>query len=164
MKFTGTLHTIKIDVNDYRERLDKYMKDILVSVVEFWLSVTALGPVPVWSGASRATFTHVALGAGITLPIFPAAPIDRIDQGVEQSAGNVVADPGRGTYYFEYYTSLPWLNVNERYDATLWGFHLINPGPYEFCRKGQEAFLMFAEQVSLPGVCSSVTVSPIRVE
>ena len=62
-----------------------------------------------------------------------------------------------------YTTSLPWLIINEYFDATQWGFHLKKPGPYDFQAKGLAAFLKFAEKVRLPDPFSCLKFAQIKV-
>ena len=51
-------------------------------------------PVPVWSGASRASFLKLASAAKTTIQINPIAP-SRIPLGIETSVGEVIALPGK---------------------------------------------------------------------
>lgn len=160
MKFNGTFRAPRIDLAKYRAVLDKYLRDKIGHAIEAWLEATVIAEVPVWSGASRATFVQLANHIRYTVPITPVAP-SREGQGLAQSIGKLETKDGR--YVFTYQTTLPWLCINEYFDATQWGFHLKKPGPYEFQAKGQEAFRQVAEGVRLPNPFDSLKVTKIKV-
>jgi hypothetical protein len=149
MRFTGTLVAPRIDMAKYRSVLDKHLRETIAQAIMDWLETTVLAEVPVWSGASRATFLALARSIEYNIPIFPVAP-SRVDRGMSESSGSLEADATKGRYVFQYQTTLPWLIINEYFDATQWGFHLKKPGPYDFQKKGQAAFRKFAEAVRLP--------------
>ena len=90
MKFTGNLRAPRIDLAKYRAVLDKYLKDKLGQAIEAWLEATVIAEVPVWSGASRATFVQLANHIRYTVPITPVAP-SREGQGIAQSVGKLDA-------------------------------------------------------------------------
>ena len=103
--------------------------------------------IPIWSGASVATFSKLASKVGLGMSINTAgdAP-DRIRLGEENSEATFTPDRDSGIYSFSYVTTLPHLIVNEYHDATQWGFNLKHPGPYHFQEKGQEAFRDYFER------------------
>ena len=139
MKFTGTLVAPRIDLAKYRKALDKHLRETIAQALMEWLEATVLAEVPVWSGASRATFLQLARNIEYNIPIFPVAP-SRVGRGMSESNGSLETDEAKGRYVFKYQTTLPWLIINEYFDATQWGFHLKKPGPYDFQSKGQAAF------------------------
>jgi len=149
MKFTGTLRAPRIDLDKYRRLLDTKLREAIAQAIFEWLEATVLAEVPVWSGASRATFLALARNIEYDIPISPVAP-SRLGQGMSASSGSLEADAMKGRYVFHYSTTLPWLCINEVADATQWGFHLKKPGPYDFQKKGAAAFRRFAENVRLP--------------
>ncbi len=149
MKFTGTLRAPRIDLDKYRRVLDKQLREDIAQAIMQWLEATVLAEVPVWSGASRATFLALARNIEYNIPISPVAP-SRVGRGMAESSGSLETDAMKGRYVFQYQTTLPWLIVNEYFDATQWGFHLKKPGPYDFQKKGEAAFRSFAENVRLP--------------
>jgi len=166
MKFTAQFSTARIDVSAYRNTLDVHMKDAIAHGLMEWLEAV-LAEIPVWSGASRATFVKLAQQISYNLPVAPAAVkaahglfterIDRTWMGVAQSGGKLTADKATGEYTFTYSTTLPWLIWNEYHNAnvdpdpTLF-YRLLEPGPYNFQVTGARAFLRFAEDVDLPPV------------
>jgi hypothetical protein len=127
-----------------------------------WLETTVLAEVPVWSGASRATFLALARNIEYSIPIAPVSP-SRIGEGIAAGSGVMETNAGSGRYVFRYGTTLPWLIVNELNDATQWGFHLRKPGPYDFQEKGRAAFQRFAEKVRLPSPFAYLTAKQIKV-
>jgi hypothetical protein len=148
MKFTARFATPRLDTSTYRTALDSAMREVLSQAVMEWLA-RVLDEVPVWSGASRATFLKLANTIGTAVPIVPVVP-SRIDMGYAASNGKLNINEPPGQYTFTYDSELFHLFINEYYDATQWGFHLKKPGPYHFQAKGQIAFINFAKGVYLP--------------
>ena len=162
MKFTGTLVAPRIDLAKYRKALDKHLRETIAQALMEWLEATVLAEVPVWSGASRATFLQLARNIEYNIPIFPVAP-SRVGRGLSESNGSLETDEVKGRYVFKYQTTLPWLIINEYFDATQLGFHLKKPGPYDFQSKGRAAFQQFAETVSLPSPFDCLKSTKIKV-
>ena len=164
MKFTTQLSIPRINVSGYRSAVDEHMREVIAQAVSVWLEAVLM-EIPVWSGASRATFQKLAQGIGYNLPIGPAAVdaahglfnsrIDRTAIGRASGDGKVTTD--KGEYTFTYSTTLPWLiwnayhNANVDPDPSLFD-RLLEPGPYNFQVKGARAFLQFAANVDLPAV------------
>ncbi len=163
MKFKGQFSIPRIDVAAYRNALDAHMKGMIAQGLMEWLEAV-LAEIPVWSGASRATFVKLAQQINYDLPVEPAAVqavhglftsrIDRTVEGMSQSEGSLTANKETGEYTFTYSTTLPWLiwneyhNANVEPDPTLF-YRLLEPGPYQFQIIGARAFLRFAENVNL---------------
>ena len=155
MKFKCNYRRPKLDLSGYKKALDKYMRELLAQGLAAWLDAV-IAEVPLWSGASRATFIKVA--KEIDWPV--AAEGNRTGMGVAASTGKLVADIGKGSYMFTYGTTLPWLVWNEYHNAnidpdpTKWPppAKLHKPGPYNFQVKGMAAFLHVADTVELPYV------------
>ena len=72
MKFTAQFSMPRIDVAAYRSALDRHMSDMIAQALMTWLEAV-LAEIPVWSGASRATFVKLAQEIGFSLPVAPAA-------------------------------------------------------------------------------------------
>jgi len=155
MKFTGKLVAPRINLEAYKEALHKALEEALSQACDLWLNATVDATVPVWSGASRATFLHLANKLGRPIDIAPVVE-SRMGQGLAEGGAKWETDKEKGLYFFEYSTTLWWLIVNEYHDATQWGIHLKTPGPYMFQVKGQAAFKHFANQVELPSVVGSI--------
>lgn len=157
MKFTGVLRAPRIDIAAYRQEVGKVLMESLKDAAVEWLSVTA-GTIPQWSGASVATFIHLARAAGLSVQATPTGASNvpnRINLGLGHSEGGFNIDAINGKYSFFYSTSLPHLIWNEYNDAnsnpdpTLFS-KLIDPGPYNFQERGKLAFMRMAAGVRLP--------------
>jgi len=166
MKCKAKFQAPRIDLTAYKAKLQKHMTEEISYALSEWLRVvidkTAVGKMPVWSGASRATFLKLAREIeynGITIaPVVPS----REQQGENASTGELNANKkGDNRYTFTYSTNLPWLVTNENFNANLWGLHLHDPGPYQFQLAGIEAFEELAKDVHLLPV--TTTVKSIRV-
>jgi hypothetical protein len=130
--------------------------------------------VPVWSGASKATFTELAhqVGYPLSIGVSSTAP-DRIDLGLETGTATFETNPATGIYSFSYETTLPHLIVNEYCNANTFinpqtqrpYFHLLHPGPYHFQEKGQKAFRDYVAHdfECLPDWRQCITVQQISV-
>lgn len=155
MKFTGTLRAPRIDFQKFQRALhDELMEKLALAAFE-WLNATARN-IPQWSGASAATFLHLAREVGYSLPITQhgIAP-NRVSRGLQQSDGGFDINQERARYFFKYRTTLAHLIYNESHNANITPdptliSRLINPGPYHFQEKGRVAFLRVAADVRLP--------------
>lgn len=162
MKFTATLLAPRLNLSDYSAALHKYMQESISHAVSVWLEAVLL-EIPVWSGASQATFTKLAQAIGSNLPIAPSVPSR---EGIGSAASDGGLEIGKGRYVFYYSTSLPWLiwneynNANVNPDPTLF-YRVLKEGPYNFQMKGSLAFLRFASSVDLPPVAQHIR--PVKV-
>jgi hypothetical protein len=158
MHLTAKLQLPKLNLNRCKELLNRRLSEGLAQASRQWL-VTTAEIIPVWSGASKATFSPLASHAEYALLISPVVP-SRIELGLEHGTAQYEADKNTGLYSFTYLTTLPHLVVNEYYNANEFRdpitgeqtFHLKRPGPYHFQEKGREAFKRFmqTEFVGLP--------------
>jgi hypothetical protein len=152
MKFKGTLRSFKFDMSAYKQRLHEHLSDEIAHAAFVWLNAVLM-EIPVWSGASHATFLRLSREVGYQLSIQPKA-MSRVGYGQRMGDGEVTADPVKGRYSFLYETTLPHLiynefnNANIVPDSTLFA-KLKQPGPYYFQQRGLRAFLKHAEQVRL---------------
>ena len=167
MKFTHTYRFPRFNLGGYKQALDKSMREILAQGLMAWLEAV-VAEVPVWSGASRATFVKIASKIDASVPIGGGpAPTDRIGIGMAASTGEMTTDISSGLYVFTYGTSLPWLIWNEFHNAnidpdpTLFA-KLKRPGPYDFQVKGAAAFLHTTSSASLPAVAPFLQSRRIR--
>ena len=166
MKFTASLAVPTLDLAGYRKALHAHMQEALAQLIVTWLTAV-LEEIPVWSGASRATFIPLATRISYGVPVVPRV-ISRIGTGIASSAGDLEIDAEKGRYAFEYRTWLPWLVWNEYHNANvdpdpgLLG-KLLKPGPYNFQVKGYEAFKRLSQSVDLPAVAPHVTSTRIKV-
>jgi len=143
------------------------MKEMLAQGLMEWLQVVIV-EVPIWSGASRATFVKLAQHIDFSVPVSGGpAPVDRSGEGMAASKGEFEADINSGQYTFTYGTSLPWLIWNEYHNAnidpdpTLFA-KLKKPGPYDFQTKGAAAFIHMTRLIDLPRVAPYIRSIAIR--
>ncbi len=164
MKFTGALISIELDMADYRRRLHESLSEEITRAAIAWVE-TVLTEIPIWSGASWATFTRLSRAIGRTLTISPSV-ISRISYGQRHGDGALTADKQKVEYTFEYSTDLRWLVHNEYNapdsDPNVWG-KLRKPGPYHFQRIGLKVFEGMAKDVSLPSPWKSLKVTRHRI-
>jgi hypothetical protein len=163
MKFKAKYRAPRLDLARFKKALDREMTDLLTKAAAEWLHNTA-DTIPVWTGASRATFSVLASAAGYQLdPGFAVAPDSRVasaDFGA--GTGTFLADTKDGRYTFSYHSTLPHLYINENYDARPWGFRLTTPGPYHFEEKGAEAFKAYVAGIGMTGITAFVTSSRVK--
>jgi hypothetical protein len=155
MKFTAQFSVPRIDVSAYQKALDQHMTQAIAQALMVWLEAV-LAEIPVWSGASRATFTKLASAISYSIPISPTV-IDRTGTGQASGDGGMVMDKATGEYTFTYSTTLPWLIWNEYHNANVdpdpsLFYRVLKEGPYNFQVVGARAFLRFADNVDLPPV------------
>jgi hypothetical protein len=162
MHLTANFKAPTVNFAKFKASLHERLAEALAQAGMKYLMATA-ETLPVWSGASRATFTPLASYVGLVLSITPVAK-SRIALG--EGLGTATFDAGDtnpGLYTFSYETTLPHLIINEYHDATQWGFHLKNPGPYHFQGRGEQAFREFASELVLPGWGSILDWVQIKV-
>lgn len=152
MKFTAQFSIPRIDVMAYQQALDQHMTNTIAQALMVWLEAV-LAEIPVWSGASRATFTKLASAISYSIPIDPVA-VDRVGRGMASGDGEMVTDKAKGQYTFSYSTTLPWLIWNEYHNANVdpdlsLFYRVLKEGPYNFQVVGARAFLRFADNVDL---------------
>ena len=138
-----------------KNAIDKRVREATEEGARVWLK-TVLSIIPTWSGASRATFEALAQSVGFTVVYGPIrANKDRRSLGQGTGFGGVTRD-STGHYSFYYRTELRYLLFNEANVARVGvgGVFkgLINPTPYKFFEKGEQAFLAYAKTVRLPVV------------
>ena len=164
MKFKGTLKSFRIDLGRYQKKLHEHLSDEIAHVAFLWLNAV-LAEIPVWSGASHATFLQLSRSVGYQLAVQPAA-VNRVAYGQQHGSGEVTADAKGGVYGFHYETSLPHLLHNEfntpESDPNVF-YRLKRPGPYHFQEKGRKVFEDYAKEVRLPNPWQSLKVKSHKV-
>jgi hypothetical protein len=154
MKFKATFQTVRVDFSRYHRALQEALGDAIAQAAFQWLGATTAA-IPVWSGASLATFLPLASATGFSLSVSPVSFKDRISLGLRNASGSITADASTGKFEFEYSTTLEHLiynefnNANITPDPSLFA-RLLTPGPYHFQEKGQEAFRKAVQDVRLP--------------
>lgn len=166
MKFRIRLQTATIEMDQYLLRMDKILTKHLNRAAQTWLNATVLLAIPVWSGASHATFLKLARAVNHPLTITGikktakkgiARGTDGPRLGFQKSKGEVSLGQTPGLYTFTYETDLFRLvfnefnNANENKEAGRVFSALRNPGPYGFQAVGKAAFLDYTDNaVELP--------------
>jgi len=158
MKFTATFNLPTESPAKWKKQVALKMQDALERGVIAWLNA-ATAPVPVWSGASLATFKPLASRVNFAISITPTPLGTRRGQGPgagsSKSTGKLLINKKAGTYFAEYSTSLKHLifnefnNANTGGDPSVWG-RLRTPGPYNFQIAGAAAFQAAMSSVRLP--------------
>ena len=163
MSFSGSLIAPQIDLRKYKAFLNKELPKFLNQAAARWLNATAIAIVPVWSGASRATFLKLASAVSFQLSIgrSPTAP-NRVSLGKSKSSGGIKINKSKGTYFFFYQTTLEHLVHNE-FNPPPAGFNLIKPGPYRFQEAGAAAFTVFAAKAVLPSPWRFLKVKRLKL-
>lgn len=141
LKISAKLQTPMLNLQGYKQALERLARETM-SLAMFEYVVTATEIIPVWSGASQATFTELAQLAGVPLSITPSATArqDGTPNGASHGDAYLDVDGTDGKFMFVYQTDLPhlvyneYVNANETPDDTLWG-KLRKPGPYHFQRE-----------------------------
>jgi hypothetical protein len=168
MKVTATFRAPRINLSKYKKALHDELASAITHAAFEWLGATT-AIIPVWSGASLATFLPLAteIGFNVSIAPVPTAP-NRVSLGLSHGEGSLNMDADKGTYTFKYSTTLSHLiwnefnNANVFPDPTLFG-KLHEPGPYHFQQKGLNAFRQYAQHVRLPGLGGCITAKVIRV-
>jgi hypothetical protein len=172
MKFTAAFQIPRLDGAKYAKILREQFTDHLTEAAVEWLG--AVTPkIPVWSGASIATFLPLARAVSYPLMIQPSllSRGSRVSLGLDNAVGTFDVDEGKGEFTFTYSTTLAHLiwnefnNANIHPDPTKWPppAELITPGPYGFQGIGQEAFERYARGVTLPDPFLALRITTIRV-
>ena len=171
MRLSAVFQVPRLKMAMYRAALQERLTEALKNGAVAWLRATAEGKVPVWSGASRATFSALAnqVDFALSIALASGAP-NRIDLGVAHGVGLFETETP-GLVSFTYSTTLPHLIINEYHDANTFinpktgqpYFHLKTPGPYHFQEAGQAAFREATAQIDLPSCWDAVLCKRIQV-
>ena len=172
MRFTGTFKSIKINTSAYTKVLDDFLEEQVKRAATAWLNATVVAVIPVWSGASAATFRKLAQAVSFPLTITGVAPQGAYgalgpQYGMQRSEGSTETQGGVST--FTYGTSLFHLVYNESQDGNVNKkaagvfASLNNPGPYGFQALGASAFEEFAQNVRLPSPWINATTTTIKI-
>ena len=155
MKFLSSLKGFVLNAKAFFGSSDAKMRLSTEEAARIWLGV-AIPAVPVWSGASRATFQHLADAVGVPVPIdtAPNAP-NRVAIGRLNSRGGIERD-GNGKWRFYYENNLRYLAANETRSVSVgeygvkWG--LLEPTPYNYREAARKAVEAYAKTVTLPRI------------
>lgn len=98
-----------IDLNRSLREIDKIMKDFTLNALSTFV-IDSTNPIPVWSGASRATFKKLAAIARTQIDIHPVAYFDGRPLGDSVSEGTLIAEP-EVAYGWEWRTELYYIDI-----------------------------------------------------
>ena len=160
------------DKRGYKALLKTHMKGVIEDSVRVWLNATVVSLIPVWSGASAATFLHLARAVSLHLNTSPTSTSffkNGRQYGESRSGPSSPINYGQGNQWsFEYSTTLKHLifnesnNANVTHDPAVFS-RLIKPGPYDFQSQGAAAFQQFAATVRLPDPTKSIRTKTLKV-
>jgi hypothetical protein len=169
MKFTGSFLAFTIDMEGYKKALHSELKERLAEAAFQYLDAV-LAKVPVWSGASAATFLQLAKTIDFPLQIDPVSQLGLgISFGEAHGSGKFDDGSKEGLFFFTYATTLAHLIYNENADGNQSpgpgqrGL-LRHPGPYHFQEAGQAAFEKVAKVVRLPNPFLNLKFRRIQVK
>lgn len=97
------------DRDETRQEIHEAMTEFLLDTLAVWVTETTQ-PIPVLTGASRASFLKLAAEAKTAIQINPKKK-SRISLGVEQSTGVVVADARAGIYGWDWTSRLEYIHI-----------------------------------------------------
>jgi hypothetical protein len=167
MRFRIRFVAPRLDKAKYRKRMHAYLSSALGKAAFAWIAA-ALQVIPVWSGASHATFLRLAMEIDFRMSISPDNAINRVALGHRMGEGVVETDPQKGIYTFTYSTSLPHLIWNEYHNANVDPdpgliSQLKQPGPYHFQDIAAAVAQPALAAVRLPSPWDSLTLKSYRV-
>lgn len=164
MKFTGSLVKLKLDINAFKRELEESMKKKVFEAWSAWID-KFVEIVPVWSGASHGTILPLADAIKKTVIIVAprgSAKHDNSEIGRQKSSAVLTSEPTKVN--IEYSTHLFHLFINEYFDARIWGFKLINPGPYNFQGKCGQVATEILAGYQLPNLFEFVKQEEVSLE
>ena len=176
MRFIARFKSININESAWRKQLNALLTKEIKRAATAWLNATVLSVIPIWSGASRATFTKLARAVSFPLTItgIKATSGDNPKAlgpsvGIQKSRGSVSANEKSGRFTFTYGTTLFHLVFNESNNANqspgagkLYA-KLLRPGPYNFQEIDKVAFEFYAQtNVELPSPWNKLKTKSLR--
>ena len=103
------------DVKMTQEVVHKEMTRFTLETLKTWVLET-VDPVPVWSGAARASFLFLAAKAFTSFTINPVAPDppgSRITLGITEAKAEVYANKSEGKYGWDWSSTLAHIGIVE---------------------------------------------------
>lgn len=143
MRFKFNYTDVQFNMSKWTKLLDKQLTEQLKICGQFWVEA-AISKIPLWRGASRGTFLKLANKIGYQMSV--AGPT--VSKGIANSSGTIAT--WGGAYTLIYSTHLLHLVYNEYNNANAIGFHLKQPGPYNFQVDASQAFIDAAKMTQMP--------------
>lgn len=103
------------DIKATRDEIHKTMARFTIDTLKTWVLET-VDPIPVWSGAARASFLYLAARAFTSIvinPIAPDPPGSRISLGITEATSELIADMNRGQYGWTWESDLAHIGIVE---------------------------------------------------
>lgn len=107
----------RINIQASKEAIDKHMSEQVLEALRTWV-IAVTNQVPVWTGASKASFLRLAFEVSVGLTIIPRAPVSRIQFGFETSTGEIIRKKGT-TYGWVWRSELDYIQIVDRYNSFL---------------------------------------------
>jgi hypothetical protein len=156
-----------LDTVRYVSLLENTARDTLSrAMLEYVTTFQAI--VPVWSGASHGTLTHLASLISAPLAINPSST-SWIQNGPGYGArrSDAYYDDSDGLFTFTYETDLPHLVYNEENDANTFpdpGLRgkLLQPGPYNFVDQTNGAVQAVLQNFDPPNLGQYIRAKRVR--
>jgi len=160
LKWKPKLYKITFDLEGYRKRLVRFLRDANVKAGRKWVRAAANDtPIPTWSGASRGTFLKLSYQLGLRLPIGQImGPKKEVNIGVySATASGIVEKLTKNELYvgFVYDTVLRHLVYNE-YNSPVPGKYpkpysnRVRFTPYGFQSRAYDAWQESASKFEFP--------------
>jgi len=150
MKLKGFFAELNLSLRSAEKAIDNQVKADLFRAWDAWI-VEFIRIVPVWSGQSVGTI--LPLAELLSHPVVINAPQGQAPgnlAGRGAATSSATLSGGNGKWFIEYQTALQHLIINEQFDATVWGFKLKRPGPYNFQEQAAAKFMEAAREARLP--------------
>lgn len=156
MILKGYFAELNLSLRGAENAIDDAMQRELFRAWDAWVT-EFIRIVPVWSGQSVGSILPLAEIIGRAVPINApqgSAPSNQSATGAAKSAATLQGGKGRWTITYE--TAIQHLIINEYFDATVWGFKLKRPGPYNFQDACAAQFMESARQARLPDLAAFI--------
>ncbi|KKL52037.1 hypothetical protein LCGC14_2289490 [marine sediment metagenome] len=144
MKFTGTFIGAKLDLQEYKSRLQDHLWRELKLAANAWLTGTG-GRVPVWSGMARGSLLELNELINGTIVIAPLRVPSRISQG--RSLGTAIPESSSELAQITITTNVEHYNIQEHSKVASGG---SPSAPWKSFEAGAVAFKAAASLAKLP--------------
>lgn len=105
----------KPDFKKTSVEIHKTMSKFVIDTLKIWVLET-VDPIPVWSGAARASFLFLAAKAFTSIKIAPVAPDppgSRISLGITEAEAEVLVNRQKGEYGWTWKSTLAHIGIVE---------------------------------------------------
>lgn len=106
----------RIEIAKTKSKITRAMNDAVMESLRTWVIATT-DHVPVWTGASKASFIKLAREVSVALTIIPRT-VSRIEFGIETSIGEIFTNKGN-TYGWLWRSELVYIHIVDMRTAFL---------------------------------------------